>query len=184
MTRPAYLVDGHLEKTFIQRTCRRNTVVRLLQCNGEDVAVQAIAKRIVTHCRLLHGRCRPIIVVLDREGRDTSAEQLSADIIVEVQKGGVDDEIIIGVADRNIENWILADVDTVQKLYPNVTLDIPSPDGFNGKSKLRKALGTYHETTMGVDLLLRCRSSSMRSSPSFSRFLKKVQHLDCWWLEK
>ena len=182
--KPAFLVDGHLEKKFVQRACP-NMVVRLLQCNGENVALEAIAKRVLTQCRLLSGKCQPMVVVVDREGRKQSAVDMSAELLSLVKKDGVTDELIVAVADRNIENWILADTETVAKMHHNIeTLWVETPDGFNGKARLKQALRTYHETTTGVDLLLKCRPSVMRSSPSFNRFVQKIADFDCWWLEK
>ena len=48
MNKAAFFVDGNLEKKFIQRACP-NTVVRILNCNGKDVEMSAIAKRVATH---------------------------------------------------------------------------------------------------------------------------------------
>jgi hypothetical protein len=55
MSNPAYLIDGHLEKKVIQQICP-GAIVRILQCNGRDVSLQAIANRVASHCRLFHGK--------------------------------------------------------------------------------------------------------------------------------
>jgi hypothetical protein len=184
MKKPAFLVEGHLEKKFVQKACP-NAVVRLLQCNGDNAALTAIAKRIVTHCRLLRGRIHPLIVVLDREDRRQTATEISDELLALVRQDGVKDDLIVAVSDRNIENWILADIQTVIELHPCAqTCWTRSPDGFNGKSRLKKTIKYYHETTTGVDLLLKCRANIMRCSPSFDYFFKRIDHLECWWLQR
>jgi hypothetical protein len=185
MKNPACLVDGHLEKKFVQRTCP-NMMVRLLQCNGDNVALEAIAKRIVTQCMLLHGKHYPIIVVVDREDRKQSAVDIATQLLSLVRAEEITDELIVAVADRNIENWIIADSQAIKAVYPNFRQTWSgTPDGFNGEAKLRRALGgTYHKTTDGVDLLLKCKPSAMRKSPSFDYFYQHVKEIGCWWIDK
>jgi hypothetical protein len=72
---PAYIVEGDLEQKFIQNVCP-GCSVRRLNCNGRDVSLEAIARRVGTLGRLLHKRHSPIIVVFDREGRPEPSEQI------------------------------------------------------------------------------------------------------------
>jgi hypothetical protein len=182
MANPAFLVEGHLEKKAVQRICP-DRVVRLLQCNGDNVALQAIAKRVTTHCRLFGGKYHPLVVVIDREEREQSAEDISAELLSLVKKEGVTDEIIIGVADRCIENWIIADTETVVARCPGIKPGWGNKiDGFDGKSALRRAYSIYHETTVGVDLLSNCRPRKMKASPSFNRFVQQILHIKCRWI--
>lgn len=184
MTNPAFLVDGHLEKKFIQHICP-GYVVRILQCNGEQVAIKEIAKRVITQCKLLKGRYRPIVVVIDREGRSKTANKVGETLLSCIREAGINDDIIIGVADRMIENWILSDFDIVKKVKPRSRRSWGNiPDGFSGKNRLRKILGGYHETTDGVDLLIKCRPSKMKNSQSFQTFFNKIGHIKCNWLQK
>ncbi len=183
MNNPAFIVDGHLERNFIQKVCPGKKV-RILNCNGHAVSVKAIAKRIATHCRLFKGKYYPIIIWVDREDRDVSTTEFANELEQAISEEGIQDQIILGVADRNIENWIIADKLTVRKeaetvgKYPGVT------DGYNGKSKIKQIIEGYHETTTGVELLTRCYASRMICSPSFKAFYEKLPKKGCWWLER
>jgi hypothetical protein len=160
-------------------------LVRLLQCNGDNVALEAIVKRIITQCILLHGKYHPIIVVVDREDRVKSAVDIASELLSLVRAEDITDELVLAVADRNIENWIIADYETVRAIYPKFKKTWSGiPDGFNGEGKLRSAIGTYHKTTIGVDLLLKCRPRAMQKSPSFKYFFQQIKKIDCWWLKK
>jgi hypothetical protein len=182
MSNPAYLIDGHLEKKVIQQICP-GAIVRILQCNGRDVSLQAIANRVASHCRLFHGKYYPIIVIIDRENRTQLAADIVYDLLSLIRASGVEDELIVAVADRNIENWILGDIESIKKSYPGINLSTKSSsDGFNGKSRLKRLIENYHETTIGVELLTKCRPSVMRRSPSFDFFFKQTMELNCQWL--
>ena len=184
MNKIAFFVDGHLEKKFIQRACP-NTVVRILNCNGKDVEMSAIAKRVATHCRLLKGKYYPIIVVIDREERTQSATELSDILIDEIRQNDVSDEIIVGVADRMIENWILADEDCFSDMAKRKFRTCSITDGLHGKNQLTHCIGTYHKTTTGVKLLLKCRPSVMKKrNLSFKEFIDKIPEESCWWMSR
>ena len=184
MNKFAFFVDGHLEKKFIQKACPK-TIVRILNCNGRDVVMSAIAKRIATQCRLLGGKYYPIIIVIDREERTQSASELCDELTNKIRQNGVNDEIIIGVADRMIENWILADEDCFSHLAQKKFKTCSITDGLHGKNKLASCIGSYHETTTGVELLLKCRPSVMKSrNLTFKNFIEKVPADICWWLSR
>ena len=183
MINAAFFVDGHLEKKFIQKTCP-NKVVRILNCNGSKVSAAAIAKRISSQCRLLKGRNFPIIIFVDLEDRDETATQFHDDIVAAIRAEGVSDTFILGVADRMIENWILADKSIVAGHTTKRPVYTGCPDGFNGKSCIKQLIPGYHETTIGVDLLEKCRASKMITSPSFKAFFDKLSSYQCWWLNR
>lgn len=174
MDNVAFLVDGHLEQRFVQRVCPGKPV-RRLNCNGRNVSAEAIAKRVATQCRLMKGRHYPIVVWVDLEDRPISYHKFIEEITNEIHKLDVADELIIGVADRCIENWIIADSE--------VSGIAEECDGFNGKNRLSKSRPDYHETTVGVELLTACHSSRMIRSPSFAHFREKLPD-GCWWLDR
>ena len=183
MNNIAFFVEGHLEKKFIQQICK-GKVVRMLACNGKAVSTQAIAKRIASHCRLLGGKHYPIVTWVDLESRNVSAVEFAADLLQSVRDEGVIDDLIIGVADKMIENWILADREVVlessnrKRQYPTEI------EGLYGKGLIKKLIPNYHETTTGVYLLKKCRPSKMVASPSFNAFYQQLAGLDCWWLHR
>lgn len=105
----AFLVDGHMEQKIAQRLCA-GCPVRILNINGRDVQIHAIAKQVATQFRLLNNRYYPVVILIDREERDVSADDLAKALVNEAERQGVPrDQLIVGVADRMIENWILAD---------------------------------------------------------------------------
>jgi len=77
MTKPAFIVEGHLEQAFVQMICD-GSPVRRIGCNGTDVKIEAVAKHVATHARLLQRRFDPLIVVFDRERRLQTCTEIEA----------------------------------------------------------------------------------------------------------
>ena len=115
MTKPAFLVEGDLEQKFIQATCSKCPVQKI-NCNGYEVSVESIAKRVGSLARLLHKRYSPIIVVFDREGRDASLEEIEMEFMALIGREEIEVPIIVGIPDRDIENWILADFEMFEQI--------------------------------------------------------------------
>lgn len=181
MNKAAFFVDGHQEKLFLQKVCSGLTI-RRIGCNGCSVSSSAIAKRIASQCRLLHGKCYPIFVWVDLENRPVTASDFAAELLQSLVAEGVNDSITIGVADHCIENWILADRQTVEP-YCHGDLAYPDHfDGYNGKSRIKRLIPDYNETTIGVELLSKCNPSQMIQSSSFKAFYDQLPKDGCRWL--
>jgi len=188
MTKPAYLVEGDLEQKFIQNICP-GCAVQKINCNGDKTSIDAIGRRVGTLGRLLHKRHSPIIVVFDREGREESAETLEQAFQKALSHENIDVPVVVGIPDRNIEVWILADYD---RFLQSVGLGPKSPtvsyEGCNGKARMKQLLGnskTYVETIDGVAWLKAARPAVMQtSSPSFNRLFSSLSGLDCRWLKQ
>jgi hypothetical protein len=133
MASSAFLVDGHLEQYFIQQVCPDHPV-RRIGCNGHSVSLEAIAKHIASHCRLFDNRYYPIIIIIDREDRDETACEIKNSLITLLQKEGVKDSLIVAVADRMIENWILADQSVIKEHPDRKQLAHIHPEGLHGKN--------------------------------------------------
>lgn len=182
---PAFFVDGQMEQKFIQNICPK-AKVQLINCNGDDVKLEAIADRLASLIRLMRQRFSPVIVIIDREKRQQSAEQVQIELKSLLEQRGVDVEVMIGVADRMMENWILAD----EELKVELSGETRGRDfeGIDGKQEIKKWIRPYHETVQGVALLRRCRPSRMQSSDSFRKFfeqLRKDKSLkECWWINQ
>jgi hypothetical protein len=158
--------------------------IRRTNCNGENVEIEAIARRIATHCNLLNNRYYPIIIV-DREDRQEPASVLAIELERAIRQEGITDTLIIGVADRMVENWILADKDVIGN-HPDCT-NVPPNDieGIDGKHEMHKCIKYYHETTHGVELLLKAKASVISGkSPSFLSLVNSLPPNDCWWLSR
>lgn len=176
MTNPAFLVDGQTEKLAIEKVCPGKPI-RILALNGKSVSALAIAKRAETQIRLLTGKHYPFILITDLEDRKISHSTFADQIEKELKKLGVKEQVIIGVADRMIENWIFCDPDCVGTSAKGC-------DGQHGASLLKKALGSYHKTTTGAELLARARASELKKSPSFAAFDAKLGRVNCGWLRR
>ena len=53
MSKPAFFVEGKTEQRIVQTLCP-GCPVRIINCNGDGVSLEAISKRVGTLARLLH----------------------------------------------------------------------------------------------------------------------------------
>jgi hypothetical protein len=187
MTRPAFLVEGDLEQMFIQNACKGQPVKKVI-CNGKDVSLSAIAKRVGTHGRLLQRRCDVLVVIFDREDRSDPIERIEEKFRTELVREEISIPVIVGIPDRDIENWILADYQTFSESAGiSSTPPIAVDDGNKGKSCIKMCLGgkKYVETIDGVKWLKSARATVIKdSSPSFKRFYEAMMAIPCWWLQQ
>jgi hypothetical protein len=184
MPEPAFLVEGHMERLIIQRLCPKKRV-RRIGCNGGDVSMAAIAKAVDAQLRLLKD-CDPVVIILDRERRQATCEELIQ------QLGALLDEkyqgrYIIGMPDRTIENWILSDWNHViaeDSTYLPIATDLEAQHGKSSMKKLMPPGIFYHETTVGVELFLKCRPAQIFAvNESFRSFVSRLDNIECWWLQ-
>lgn len=180
MSNPAFIVDGFMEQKIIQCICPGHPI-RRTDLNGKDVTIPAIAKKLASLIRLLGNRHYPIVILLDKEQRDINFQDMAEAIRHGLVKEGiVDQDIRIGIADRMIENWILADWDTLTRNHDKPT----STDGLNGCAMIRKIRQSYNKTTDGVQFFLAASPYVMyQHSPSFKHFVNKLDGIRCNYLE-
>ena len=152
MPRPAFIVEGRMEQKIIQATCPDTPVV-LINCNGDNVEVSTMARFIDTQARILK-RYDPKIVICDREGRTMEAEAMASGIKASLVAQQSPGNFIVGVADREFENWILAGlphsyVSDFFKMEASLAFD-----GCYGKSNVVKGMISqrYQETIHGPAL--------------------------------
>lgn len=184
MPEPAFLVEGHMEQSIIQRICPGKTV-RLIGCNGDGLAISAIVKRLDSQIRLMKN-FHPVVIIFDREKRRMSASEIVEEVsrqLVDLKHGG---RFIIGVPDREIENWILADWQSVQEKFGYESQLKVSSEGCNGKSTLKSMLPKgerYNETSLGLSLFLSLRATNIyNASESFRSFFDCID-FKCDWLD-
>lgn len=184
MASPAFLIEGHMEKKILQSVCP-GVPIRRIECNGEDVAMSVMAKFIETHVRLLNNRCYPIVIIFDRERREASCRDLKNELTIELDRRGLAGQYIIGIPDRTIENWILADREMIFDRY-GVACPRQDYEGRFGKNDLKSVLRSryaYHETTTGVQMFLDCNPDVLyQRSVSFREFLNEIK-FECNWIE-
>lgn len=183
MPSPAFIIEGHIEKRILQSICR-GFPIRRIGCNGEDVSMSVMAKFIDTHIRLFNNRHYPIVIIFDRELRQASCNALIRELTSELNDRGHGGQFVVGIPDRTIENWILADRQMLVDSY-NANVNNASYEGSVGKSEIKKMLGAdykYHETTLGVELFLKCNPKVIyKRSPSFRSLVKKLPYR-CPWI--
>jgi hypothetical protein len=181
MSNPAFIVDGFTERNIIQNICPGRPI-RRTDLNGKDVTLEAMAKKIASLIRLLNNRHYPIVILVDKENRAMSYLKMTQMLASLIEKEGIkDQDLRIGVADRMLENWIIADWESIcgEHKRPDVT------DSINACSKLREIIGSYGKTTDCVDMFLNADISKVyRTSPSFKSFADKLTDLECEFIDK
>ena len=179
---PAFIVDGFTELTIIQKLCPNQPIKRSI--NGKDVSLKRTAAEIVTIIRVLNNRNYPIVILTDREKRAddflTVAAELKREVVEQLATKNMTADIRIGVADRMIENWLLADADALGN--PS---EIPTEtDGLGGKGLMRKIMPTYSETVDGPALFFKADPAKIyENSPSFKHFVDQLEDLNCPYLD-
>ncbi|MCK8496136.1 DUF4276 family protein [Spirosoma sp. RP8] len=180
MNNPAFIVDGFTELKIIQEICPGRPVKRT-DLNGKDVTIIAIAKKVSSLIRLLGNRYYPIILLVDKEKREISFEDMAQQLRQAlVNEGITDQDIRIGVADRMIENWIVADWEELTGSLENVPEDT---DGIHGAGIIKNIKGSYNKTTDGVQLFRSARQVFMyQRSASFRYFINNIDGIPCGYL--
>ena len=179
---PAFIVDGFTEQIIIQQLCPNRPIKRSI--NGKDVSLKRTAAEIVTIIRVLNNRYYPIVILTDREKRPddflTVATALKREIDEQLTSKNIAADIRVGVADRMIENWLLADAEALDN-----PLGIPTEtDGFGGKGLMKKIMPTYSETVDGPALFFKADALKMyENSPSFKHFVNQLEDLNCPYLD-
>jgi hypothetical protein len=184
MPEPAFLVDGVMEQRILSQICP-NKPVRRLNCNGTDVPLEIIVKKVEFHIRLLNNRYFPIVILLDREKRSKTCNEIVAELSKLLNDRGFAGQFVVGVVDRCIENWILADWGSVIEQFGFPPAKKKVLEGTQGKTELKRLLPAgvlYHEPTWGADLFLCCRAENIyQNSASFRYFFDQLS-LPCAWL--
>lgn len=180
MINPAFIVDGFTEKLIIQHLCPGKPISRT-DLNGKNVTLDAIAKKIASLIRLFNNRHYPIVVLIDKEERTQSVHEIIDSLHTKLEENGiVGCDVRIGVADRMIENWILADWDCLEPKNVNKPL---ITEGINGAAAIRKLKGSYSKTTDGVELFLSANQQTIyHQSESYRCFADKLVDLNCEYI--
>lgn len=181
MNNPVFLVEGGMEMLIIQNICPKYRVIPL-KCNGKDVKIKDMAEKIISKIFTLGNRYYPIIIVVDKEDRNLSYD----DMAKELKKYIINNEdmknqdLRIAVADRMTENWILADL----KCKDSANLIPPQTDGINAKSFIKKNINKhYNEKADGVEYFKNAKAQNiLQHSPSFKYFIDQIKDIDCYYI--
>ncbi len=183
MPKPAFIIEGHMEKKILQSICP-GVPIRRIGCNGDDVSMTVMAKFIDTLFRLFNNRYYPIVIMFDRERRELSCDALKQELSNELKERGFEGQYVIGIPDRTIESWILADSDVLLGKYYAVA-NKPSYEGSFGKNEIKSILGdeyNYHETTLGVEMFLNCDPNTIYHKSASFRALVSAVAFECRWI--
>jgi Domain of unknown function (DUF4276) len=177
-----------MEQLIVQSLCT-GAPVRLINCNGHGVTLEAIARRVGTLGRLLQRKYRPLVVVFDRERRTEESSDIKTSFLQLLHQEGIKSDVIVAIPDTMIENWLLADLSTLSSCVGiTVGSEIINFEGSNGEKELKRLLPkplVYVKTIHGVQWFLRCRPEAMKKgSKSFSDFYEALSSVPCRWLEQ
>lgn len=178
---PAFIVDGFTERNILQNICP-GMPIRRIDLNGKNVSLEAMSKRIASIIRVLNNNYYPIIILVDKEERSLTYLQMQTKLKELIVNEGINNcDLRIGVADRMLENWILADWESIENKRPRPA----NTDSINGCAKLKSIVGSYGKTTDGVDLFLKADiNKQYKYSPSFRDFVHKLLDIDCEYINK
>ena len=115
---------------------------------------------------------------------DTRSSILGKKIKQEIKRRGCNEEFIIGIPDRNIEVWILADWDNfIEKMKIKRKISKINAEGRNGKTLIEKIIDKetkYQKTIQGVSLLSTINPEKVSErSESFKEFWESISVLNC-----
>jgi len=179
MERIVALVEGHTETHFVQ-AAYGNAIVQRPFANGDSVSLDLIAEAIIEHLDTVSGSISKVLILLDREGRDVSAADMRESLRTRIQPHCGKRSIYIGVSDRQVENWILADVDHVRKRFNAPDFNYLG-DGSPGKNALKRLAGGDASFRDKADWLKCSTASAARvNSGSLDEFLQQIDFLWPW----
>jgi hypothetical protein len=111
---PAFFVDGKTETSLFDKLCKVKPKYTRLELGGESVSAKAYAERI--HAKAFrNNKHYPIIVIIDRDKREETCNQLHNQIIDELKKINemkianskiTLENIRLFIADINFESWV------------------------------------------------------------------------------
>lgn len=169
LSRLIALVEGHTEATFFEIAHSNARAVRCIP-NGKSVPLATIVEEIIDQLELFGGEDVDFFVVFDREGRKESAQEIVKFILDGIEAAGVMRSVVVGVPDREIENWILAETEKMSSML-GADYRYPGESTFGKVHFERLLVDEFHSPTSKAKLLKSCVASNILSeSVSFKDF--------------
>jgi hypothetical protein len=173
------IVEGQTEAHFVKATYANALITRPFP-NGEDVAVEVIVDAVTDTVETVCGHISKVLVLLDLEKRSVSANDFLNAILSALSQNCSGRQFYIGVADRQIETWILADVHTMRQrfdpeyVYPG--------DGCGAKKLLHKlSEGIVRAPRDTANLLKSCSAErALSNSPSLRALIDQIDFEWVW----
>jgi hypothetical protein len=179
-------VEGDMEQMFLNNNFNYVKVVSV--SNGISWSTNALADQIASFYKADEYYSWWMIVWVDRERRPENSDEIEQHIREKLCDAGADPERIkILVADRMIENVILADEKFIRLHFGDIDYSYQS-SGLGGKRILSEKYGQlgihYRETKHEVAALKMIRLfRAAQSCAAVSRFVN-VNPLPCWWIDQ
>jgi len=181
MERIVALVEGHTETHFVQSSYG-NAIVQRPFANGDSVSLDLIAEAIVEHLDTISGSITKVLILLDREGRDLSPGEVRSALWAKIHPHCGTRKIYIGVSDRQIENWILADEIGMRERFSAPDFVYPG-DGLGGKNALKALSGSDASFRDKAEWLKSTSTTQSRqNSKSLDDFLVQIDFFWPWAL--
>jgi hypothetical protein len=179
MEKLAAIVEGHTEEHFVRGTYGLSYVTRAIP-NGRNVAIEVIVEAIADALELISGEITKILILLDREKREISAKDMADMIAIGLKSICGDRRLYIGVSDKMIENWIVADEKKMKAKFDS-SYSYPG-DGCHGKFELQKLNGGVSLGPRDTAMLLKeCSANDASSnSPSLQRLISQIDFQWAW----
>lgn len=173
MEKIAAIVEGHTEAHFVKATYASVHVTRAIP-NGRTVAIDVIVEAIVDAIEVLGGSISKVLILLDREDREMSAIDMAAAIRAGILQKCTGRTLYIGVTDRQIENWIIADEKKMRSLFDS-TFQYAG-DGTFGKGTLQSLSDGVYRAPGDNALLLKSCSATQGAlkSPSLAGLISSI----------
>lgn len=182
MERIVALVEGHTETHFV-KTAYPNAIVQRPFPNGDDVSLDLIVECINDRLETVGNDIKRVMILLDRERRSLSAEDMSAYLMAGVATANSHRTFYIGVSDREIENWVISDEANIKTLYNVHNYEYPG-DGCGGKSRMKQITEVDLSYRDKAHILRSNYCSRMRAkSNSLAAFVAKID-FPWWWAER
>lgn len=178
MERIVALVEGHMETHFVRSTYA-NAIVQRPFPNGRDVALEIIVECIIDALETVGGGIYRIIILLDREQRTLESCDIAAFILSSVRSAFPTRRFFVGVADRQIENWIVADEEFVRNRFGLASYTYAG-DGTYGKGVLDTLCGNDLRGPKDKALMLKACSAT-RSAQGSQSLRAFVSSIDFGW---
>ena len=176
-------VEGSMERHFVESNFRYVRIVPVH--NGITWTIDRICQKIVSEYKAFNVKTK-VIVWLDREGRNCTAQEFRQIISQALENSGAEtDGIHVMVNDIMSENIILADEMVIRNEFGNDEYSYRY-EGHNGKHIIKefyKSQGIkYREMSHGVRLLKKIRLSRSASTSNSVRAFLDEFGADCWWM--
>jgi hypothetical protein len=179
MERIAAIVEGHLEAHFMNETYPKVLVQRFLP-NGDDVALDLIVEAITDQLEIIDKSVERVVILLDRERRAQPALSVVAYIRSKLINHNSKRAYYIGVTDREVENWILADTKLLTDRY-NLDAYSYCGDGRGGKGRLSEITGGDLAPRDKARLLKAVSPSNVgNASLSLAKFVEQIDFPWFW----